>query len=554
MSLIDKLTDTEKRMMESYIDRYAMDDTYRTASIEYLLRFWDKNKSEYLDRLFEGNLTISKMVTFKQDVEETADEIRRIVMHDKVANKFLMEWRNTFGWYDCPGADLPEEVRYNCYDMPNWENLANHTWNKDSFIIPFPDGTSFKVQRGAKISKAMRKIAKGFNLSEEGYEAFRIACSLGLNQKTVTGKLVLSIHPLDYMTMSDNENDWSSCMSWREGGCYRQGTVEMMNSHMVVVAYLDSEDEKLHWGGQYEWNSKKWRELMIVTPDIICNVLGYPYRNSNLSQMAITMLKELAEKNLYWKYKNETPIVWQQNKRFYPFGKEIGEYGEETGQSVYIETDTYRMYNDFSDRDHYGYFSEDVDGHMCLYYSGPSECMCCGREDPDIDEEGCLVGYCCQEVEYCDCCGERIYRNDESGWVDDLHLCSYCMDERCSEDIHGDYHYEDNLKEVILMSKENKAKYDSVRFFYDDWNGDTLKRYFTKLYSVKVGYWGQFEKYYVHVSDLTEEGLKLFYYETGCKSPEELEEIFHSKWARSYDKIKLEGSKICIPGETEIWW
>ena len=42
--------------------------------------------------------------------------------------------------------------------------------------------------------------------------------------------------------MSDNNSGWESCMSWRNNGCYRRGTVEMMNSPYVIVAYLMLEE------------------------------------------------------------------------------------------------------------------------------------------------------------------------------------------------------------------------------------------------------------------------------------------------------------------------
>ena len=75
--------------------------------------------------------------------------------------------------------------------------------------------------------RVLSKIATAYNLP--GFEDFRIAQSLVTNQANLKGYITLSIHPLDYMTMSDNNCGWDSCMSWQEEGCYRQGTVEMMN-------------------------------------------------------------------------------------------------------------------------------------------------------------------------------------------------------------------------------------------------------------------------------------------------------------------------------------
>ena len=42
--------------------------------------------------------------------------------------------------------------------------------------------------------------------------------------------------------MSDNDYGWDSCMGWMNEGEYRLGTVEMMNSPCIVVAYIDGEE------------------------------------------------------------------------------------------------------------------------------------------------------------------------------------------------------------------------------------------------------------------------------------------------------------------------
>ena len=523
MSLVDKLTDREKTMIEKYIDAYATYDVQRTASVDHLLRFWDQAKSEYLADMFNGQLMITKPVTFVQGEEELQEQIGKALRDNQDALDFCTTWRDKFGWSHDDAMD--EQVRWNLYRMLDHDILARNVWPNDTFAVTFLDGTIFKVQNGTKISKAIGKIVKGLGMSEEKYEAFRIACSQGLNQKTIRGELTLSIHPLDYMTMSDNESDWSSCMNWRDNGCYRQGTVEMMNSPMVVVAYLSAHDAKLEWGHGCEWNSKKWRELLIVTPSIICNVLGYPYRNNDLSQAALKMLKQLAETHLGWKYVNETPVVWQQEEHFEPYD----------GKTVYITTDTYHMYNDFSDRDHFGFFGPEIGEELHINYSGEAECMCCGQADPPIDEESYLVGCCCEEYEYCECCGERIYSNEASYWVDDQHLCQYCYDDRVICDIHGDEHLVDNCKKVFLMNDENITRADHICIYEEEWNWKTLGKYVNLIYSVRENPWYYDPKFYVRLSDLTQKGLELFLFQTNCDDIEELEELFDSRWARQVD-------------------
>lgn len=544
MSLINKIPDAELKMIERYIDDYGCTDTKRIASVEHILRFWDSAKSDYLYNLLGDQLMITKEITFKQDMDELTEEVRKAISHNKAANEFLSEWRTTFGWHLFPRTEiedkLPEEVKNNLYCMGDLEVLASNVWNEETFIVPFNNGTSFKVQRGAKITKAMGKIVKGLGVSSpEKFEQFRIACSQGLNQKELKGKLTLSIHPLDYMTMSDNCCDWSSCMSWIEGGCYRQGTVEMMNSPMVVVAYLASDEINTPIGNDY-WNSKKWRELMIVTPNIICNVLGYPYRNTNLSKAAVMMLKELAEKNCGFEYKNSDPIIWQQHN----------EVHFDNGDTVVVSTSTNNMYNDFSDRDHFGFFGKNINKRLNVYYSGSSECMCCGMEEPYLEEEGYLVGSCCVEVHYCEICGERIY-DDNAYDLDGITVCEYCYNDHVVADVRGNDHYDENVQELILVGDNLKVKFDSIKIFIDDWNWDFMKDYCSKIFK-SCDLWNS--KYYVSIDDLTPKGIDAFCDSLGVVDETELRNMFHSKWYSSLNTINLEDTILFAPGIKELYW
>ena len=160
-----------------------------------------------------------------------------------------------FNWfYDLPSSERPS---YNTLNLVNHRNLATNSYSiGEPFEVNLPDGKILKVQKGTKPLRVLAKMAQAFNL--EGFEEFRLTHSRILNQKKMTGELCLSIHPMDFMTMSDNNSNWESCMSWSDYGCYRRGTVEMMNSECVVVAYLRAKEDMKVSEDLY-WNNKKWR-------------------------------------------------------------------------------------------------------------------------------------------------------------------------------------------------------------------------------------------------------------------------------------------------------
>ena len=281
-----------------------------TVSLEHLLRFWDRNKAGLFD-MFGGNFIIEKEISFARDVHQLAEDMDvkffyRSYDRDPELIEFINDFRqacNQILTYESNNFSWGERDRRGVYrvidSLLTPHDLARNTIPNAAEITIPSTGEVVKVCAGQKITKVIGKLSNIFGLSESGYEKFRIAHSQVLNQKKLTGRLCLSIHPLDYMTMSDNNCDWDSCMSWSNEGCYRQGTVEMMNSDMVVVAYLAaSEDMSLWWSSDKDddkyWSNKKWRQLFVINRDIITNVKAYPYRNDELTNICLNWLRELA--------------------------------------------------------------------------------------------------------------------------------------------------------------------------------------------------------------------------------------------------------------------
>ena len=342
--LFDKLSINDREKTARYITNNV---GAPAVSLEHLLRFWDRNKSG-LFNMFGGELIIEKEISFARDAHQLAEDMDvkffyRSYDRDPELTEFINDFRqacnqiltyenNNFSWgeRDRRGVYRVIDSLLTPYDL-----ARNTIPNAAEITIP-STGEIVKVCAGQKITKVIGKLSNIFGLSEAGFEKFRVAHSQVLNQKKLTGRLCLSIHPLDYMTMSDNNSGWDSCMSWTNEGCYRQGTVEMMNSDMVVVAYLaSSEDMTLWWSADKDddkyWNNKKWRQLFVINKDIITNVKAYPYRNDELTNICLNWLRELAGSANY----NDTILDWEEDR-------------PRVGENEYtIEASCDHMYNDF---------------------------------------------------------------------------------------------------------------------------------------------------------------------------------------------------------------
>lgn len=479
--LLDKISQEEFEMMDQWRRWYAWSENVYThkneyASMEDILRVWDDCKSEHLAKLFDGNLTISKRLHYTKCREEMENDITDMVAYnsrlgraERNGYRFHTSWNSfLFKNYETFTAEQYDNLRRLMSD----ECLINNIYDGPSFKIDKPDGKQFAIHRGCKVSKTLGKLADIFELS--GWEDFRICLSQILNQKELEGTLTISIHPLDYMTMSDNSYDWDSCMSWSREGGYRQGTVEMMNSKSVVIAYL-SGDETMPIGN-HQWNSKKWRQLFVVDHDIIASVKDYPYHNEELGKEIVKWLKELAEERLGWQYNDIIPYSFEDDTRFIHL-----DYLPEEKNNFSLCIEHSSMYNDFGCLDyHWMCFSKDINpndirgknnpdtpwhnAYLPVYYSGPSQCMICGDRCPDFDDESCLACRDCQNRLRCDCCGE--YVNDVFA-IDDIQLCESCWDNRVVEcaNCRGQ-HYDDYMKSIFILPRLTPEQQEELKRNY----------------------------------------------------------------------------------------
>lgn len=493
MGIINRLSDNELSMIEKYIDEYAFNNGEggRKSPAKYLLREWDRAKSEYLAPLFGDSLILSKRVEYYETAEQISGKIADFFTDLEFAStdNFYKAYYNSFLDLDLYSKENASNMFAN-YSIRNWlfdliapSSVGAGTYQGPSFSIDVPGSDKqFKIQSGCKPMKTLGKIAELYNL--KGYEDFRIKISQILNQKKLVGELHLSIHPLDYMTSSDNDCDWISCMSWTEDGAYRQGTVEMMNSPMVVVAYLTAKEPMTLFNGYRNegetWYNKKWREYIIVTPDIVTNVKGYPYINSYLSKEAVKWLADLMKAHGFANNYIDDVV------EYYP-----SRYFSLDGRDIIVDFCTDYMYNDFSsNRVQYGIVSHDISKSSEIKYSGCSECMSCGELNIDISNEAYLVGTCCADYEVCDECGRTIINDEEDYyWVDGRRLCQDCLDEYCSYDpIEEEYHITDDMTLIYIGNVDaetGEINYDSWSSVYlGDYSleADYLKEYIKKLY------------------------------------------------------------------------
>lgn len=168
------------------------------------------------------------------------------------------------------------------------EFLDYLTMNKKGFFInrTIEDYRPYNIRSGSKLSRTF----KYFLPDEEITRWSQDLASRYMQENKIEGYLYLSVHPLDYLTMSETNEGWHSCHSL--DGSYRGGNLNYMVDGTTIVAYLaDEENKKLRAfeGSGLTWNSKKWRVLLHYNKENEAIYLNkqYPYSCNALAEKAI---------------------------------------------------------------------------------------------------------------------------------------------------------------------------------------------------------------------------------------------------------------------------
>lgn len=390
LNLFNHLTEEDNRKILGYVNTFGIENDY--IGNEIYLKPWAESKKK-LFHLLGGNFIYKEPVVVPKNDKQMEEEIDVLLDHrfasvyyhliDKVVKDKDFQcdtkmFSTSRAW---------EEIKAILYSNGNLKN--NIILSLDSTIkIAYKDKKPLQIAPKAKTLKTIQKIIEYADADQETldlFEDFRLKHSQILNDKNIHGNLCISIHPLDFMTMSDNASNWSSCMNWKNHGAYCVGSVEMMNSNNVVCAYIES-NKAFSFDtseGVEVWNNKKWRQLFYCTKEILLSGKPYPYENKELTIKVLDILKNLAQKNWNRTYEfgieqykdmvHFNTIGCMDNNRNWIYNKQTKKHN--------IILDTRGMYNDFFN-DHYTpyyCYRNRVKKNTIISVSGKALCLCCGK-------------------------------------------------------------------------------------------------------------------------------------------------------------------------------
>lgn len=219
-----------------------------TPNVDKLFDNWARNKQRLIDIVLNGNLIyeLPEEVTFSLDESTRMERVDFLCANicNRYGNRDLADFINQFA--HCFFSRLTDED----YDF---------------------EGVTIK--KGVKIIKAFKYFVKDQKILEE----IQNMASRIIQEDKITGKLCLSVHPLDFLSTSENTHNWRSCHSL--DGDYRVGNLGYMQDRCTVICYLKSKDNAIlpNFPATVPWNDKKWRMLLFIDKHNVMLFAGRQY-------------------------------------------------------------------------------------------------------------------------------------------------------------------------------------------------------------------------------------------------------------------------------------
>lgn len=229
---------------------YSQGFDSKLDGISSIIDDWLKNKQFFIEKM-GGNLIYQcdEPVSFELDNEAKCDKL------DHFANQV--------------------DEHYNNFPLSNFlsslsvEDFYNNKTSKE-YITYYKDVI---IPKNYKVVKAFKFFEKDVDrLKQLQSEASRI-----IQENIISGYLCFSVHPLDYLSISENAHNWRSCHAL--DGEYRSGNMNYMVDDTTVVCYLRADKQAIlpHFPDTIPWNSKKWRVLLFFSNNRNMVFAGRPY-------------------------------------------------------------------------------------------------------------------------------------------------------------------------------------------------------------------------------------------------------------------------------------
>lgn len=467
MDVSNIITEEERKtlldQMKHLLDEY--DYEYTDRALNKIIDTWANNKKDLIAafRKHPNYLEGKFMIVFSHDFERVTDRnaLERfkswvidgdVVDYVKEKNFMPENMKKEASLY---GQKYPTNIFEFLIKIPvyNSQYIDSELADELNEICP-----EIHAHDGQKTSRVINKFLAYIGISKHPeYNREFAKYADALNPLKITRHTILSVNPLDYLTMSFG-NSWASChtidkQNKREmpnsyQGMYSSGTISyMLDSPSMVFYTVDAS-----YDGNDFWNEPKInRQMYHWGEDKLIQGRLYPQDNDGCST-GYTAFRAIVQKIMSEIF--DFPNFWTVSKGI-----------SEAGRYIYSEGTHYRDYNHFdnctlsrpkgNDNDNnitVGHapiciecgYEHDCEDNISCCHNG-IKCANCG-EYVDEDDVIYIDGepYCRDCVFYCDDCGE--YYVGEGTYVHNSRGYEVCVCEDCRDEYYeycaecGEYH------------------------------------------------------------------------------------------------------------------
>lgn len=420
---------------------------------------------------------INEVITYSQDIKNPQTD-RLVGLWYENKKHFIDKWGGLTKELSNITVELDSEEKHKTMVKFGYEcrQKMGDSMDVDTFVYEQGSDAFFEnkvekeyiTKKGKKINKGMKisKALKFFTEDKTILDEMQTKISRLIQEAKFTGTMVMSVDPLDFLSVSDNAHNWRSCHALN--GEYRSGNLSYMLDSHTFVCYVKSEKDTEIPHFPFKWNSKKWRVLMFARSDLKLFMAGkqYPFENKELLDILFSNL-------IASTYEDNWSSEWLKPPALY-----MGTIMEDSlGSMQYndcILSHSYRPVVRYSMDLQENLNEEFLNEDNKMFIGEAIECLKCGGGMISLSET--MLCEDCGDYGYCDSCGDAVSHQEFYELSGD-HLCESCFDDcatycdNCDKlvdervvDLFWDYSRQESLCETCKKEadEENESESNSA--------------------------------------------------------------------------------------------
>jgi hypothetical protein len=393
--------------VNSVLDKYSK--SYCRNGVLANLYAWEQNKTPLIELL-------RKHPNWNEDALAVVFEVTQ----SREIDRYLVSPLKSSLLDLCIGMEMPGEERLNLsYSLDTAISPYAKLLPDEQIVSNIKQYSGVSCAVGQKTSRVINKICQRYGLDKHPeYNARFAQLADSLSPIKIKRKALLSVHPCDYLEMSNEQNSWSSCHCIRRGE-YHAGTLSYMNDAVSMIFY--TVDEFVDF--DYCKKPKRSRQVFCYGDGILLQSRLYPHTDD---EEARSIYRDIVQRTI--SHCLNIPNLWLLKRN----PETVEEHCYTHEDALHYQDYTYSCYKPTIS------LLKDVhcleESSICIGHT--AYCLDCA--DPISSNDTLYCDSCSDYSDYISCenCGTRILLDgDDDYYVSDAHYCRDCVSwcESCQE-------------------------------------------------------------------------------------------------------------------------